>query len=45
MYWLYFPFGNGELTVETTPNSAKATITGLSMISLRGFGLTLGFTF
>lgn len=38
-------FGNGEVSVETTPNSATATVTGLSMISLRGFGLTLGFTF
>ncbi len=38
-------FGNGEVTVETTSNSATATVTGLPMISLRGFGLTLGFTF
>lgn len=38
-------FGNGEITVETTSNSATTTVTGLPMISLRGFGLTLGFSF
>lgn len=38
-------FGNGEVTVQTTSNSATATVTGLPMISIRGFGLTLGFTF
>lgn len=38
-------FGNGELTVETTSNSAKATVKGIPMTSIRGFGLTLGFTF
>ena len=38
-------YGNGEVTVETTSNSATATVSGLPMISLRGFGLTLGFTF
>lgn len=38
-------FGNGEISVETTSNSATTTVTGLPMISLRGFGLTLGFSF
>ncbi|MES2764099.1 MAG: DUF3575 domain-containing protein [Bacteroidota bacterium] len=38
-------FGDGEVTVETTTNSATTTVTGLPMISLRGFGLTLGFSF
>ncbi|MES2567429.1 MAG: DUF3575 domain-containing protein [Bacteroidota bacterium] len=38
-------FGNGEITVETTSNSATATVKGLPMTSLRGFGLTLGFAF
>lgn len=38
-------FGNGEITVETTSNSATTTVSGLPMISLRGFGLTLGFSF
>lgn len=38
-------FGNGEVTVETTPNSATATVKGLPMTSIRGFGLTLGFAF
>jgi hypothetical protein len=38
-------FGNGEVTVETTHNSATATVTGLPMTSIRGFGLTLGFAF
>lgn len=38
-------FGNGDVTVETTPNSATATVKGLPMTSIRGFGLTLGFAF
>lgn len=38
-------FGNGESTIETTPNSATATVKGLPMTSIRGFGLCLGFTF
>lgn len=38
-------FGNGEVTVETTPNSATATVRGLPMTSIRGFGLVLGFAF
>ena len=38
-------FGKGEVSVETTSNSATTTVSGLPMISLRGFGLTLGFTF
>ncbi|MDF2450017.1 MAG: hypothetical protein K0R26_2521 [Bacteroidota bacterium] len=38
-------FGNGEVTIETTNNSATATVTGLPMTSIRGFGLTLGFSF
>lgn len=38
-------FGNGEVTVETTHNSATATVRGLPMTSIRGFGLVLGFAF
>lgn len=38
-------FGNGEVTVETTSNSATATVKGLPMTSIRGFGLVLGFAF
>jgi len=41
-------YGDGNLTVESTPNSASATVKGLSNISLRGlvvFGLNLGFAF
>lgn len=38
-------FGSGEVTVETTSNSATATVKGLPMTSLRGFGLVLGFAF
>lgn len=38
-------FGNGNVTVETTSNSAKATVKGIPMTSIRGFGLTLGFAF
>ena len=38
-------FGDGEIKVETTSNSATTTVSGLPMISLRGFGLTLGFSF
>ncbi len=39
------PYGNGQVTVETTSNSAKATVKGIPMTSIRGFGLTLGFVF
>ncbi|MBC7696296.1 MAG: DUF3575 domain-containing protein [Burkholderiales bacterium] len=38
-------FGSGEVTVETTSNSATATVKGLPMTSIRGFGLVLGFAF
>lgn len=38
-------FGNGDLSIETTSNSAKATVKGVPMTSIRGFGLTLGFSF
>jgi hypothetical protein len=38
-------FGNGNVSIDTTPNSATATVGGLPMTSIRGFGLCLGFTF
>lgn len=38
-------FGKGDLTVETTSSSATATVKGLPMTSIRGFGLCLGFAF
>ncbi len=38
-------FGNGDVSIETTSNSATATVKGLPMNSLRGFGFTIGFAF
>lgn len=38
-------FGNGDVSIETTSNSATATVKGLPMTSIRGFGLTIGFAF
>ena len=41
-------YGDGNVTLESTPNSASATVKGLSNISLRGlvvFGFNLGFVF
>jgi hypothetical protein len=32
-------------TVETTPNSAKTTVSGLRMVSIRFMGLCLGYSF
>jgi hypothetical protein len=38
-------FSNGTINIETTSNSAKATIKGIPMTSYRAFGLNLGFAF
>jgi hypothetical protein len=38
-------FGNGDISIQTTSNSATATVKGLPMTSIRGFGLTIGFAF
>jgi hypothetical protein len=38
-------FGKGDVNIETTSNSATATVKGLPMTSIRGFGLTFGFAF
>lgn len=38
-------FGAGNVSIETTSNSAKVTVSGLPMRSFRGFGFCLGFSF
>ncbi len=38
-------FGSGSVSIETTSNSAKVTVSGVPMASYRAFGLCLGFTF
>jgi len=38
-------FSEGTVKIETTPNSAKLTISGVPMLSYRAFGFNFGYAF